>query len=94
MVFLSRWASFRDSFGNSRGGLLFKMKAADIETDDYKTMSKTTTQTFQPRNTLECQVILKKIRNLIIYCLDDFLSMLLLQSQEGGFFSRWASSRD
>ena len=28
-------------FANSRGGLLFKMTVANIEIDDFKTMSKT-----------------------------------------------------
>ena len=41
-------------------GLLFKMNDADVETDDNKTISKTTTQFFQPRNMLKCQLIPKK----------------------------------
>ena len=66
MGFFTRWATFRDSFANSRGGLLFKRSAVVIETDDYKIMSKTTTQMFQPRNMLKCQIVLKKITNFII----------------------------
>ena len=78
---LLRWASFRlrpldgflfeITFANSRGWLLFKMNTANIELDDYKTMSKTTTQIFQPRKMLKCQLILKKNTNLIIYCLNS-----------------------
>ena len=42
------------------------MHATNIETDDYKAMSKTTTQIFQPLNMLNCQIILTKNRNLTI----------------------------
>ena len=50
------------TFANSRGWL-FKINAASIEiSDDYKTVSKTTTQIFEPRNMLKCKIILKKIR--------------------------------
>ena len=45
------------------------MHATNIETDDYKAMSKTTTQIFQPLNMLNCQIILTKNRNLTICCL-------------------------
>ena len=41
------WVSFRDNFCKLlRGRFAFKMNAANIETDDYKTMSKTSTQIF------------------------------------------------
>ena len=68
--FFSRWAPLRDSFANSRGGLLFKRSAVVIEADDYKIMSKTTTQICQPRNMLKCQIIFKKNTNLIVYSLE------------------------
>ena len=44
------WACFRDVLlsANSRGGFLFKMNAANTEIGDYKTMTKTTAQIFQP----------------------------------------------
>ena len=54
----------------------------------------------QPRNILKYQIILKANTSLIIYCLEKtkeilyemgFFWWLLLQTQEGGFFSRWAS---
>ena len=51
--FYSRLVSFR-TFANSRGGLLFKIDAANIELNDYKTMIRTTAQVFQPRNMLKC----------------------------------------
>ena len=42
------------------------MNAANIENWQlYKTLSKTTTQMFQPRNMLKCQIVLKKNLNLI-----------------------------
>ena len=73
------------TFANSRGWLS-KMNAASIEiSDDYKTMRETTTQTFQPQNMLQCQIILKKNTILIIYC---------FEKKPVGFFSRWASSRN
>ena len=44
------------TFANSRGVLLFKMNAANIEVDDYKAMmSKTTAHIFQTRNLLKFQ---------------------------------------
>ena len=56
MRFFSRWDSFRDGIlfatTYSRGGLLFKMIAENIKSDYFKTMSKTTTQIFQPQNLL------------------------------------------
>ena len=73
------------TFANSRGWLS-KMNAASIEiSDDYKTMSDTTIQIFQPQSMLQCQIILKKNTILIIYC---------LEKKPIGFFSRWASSRN
>ena len=56
MDFFSRFLSF----ANSRDGLLFKVNAANIEIDYHQTMSKITTQSFQPRNVLKCQIILMK----------------------------------
>ena len=73
---LKRWAYSRDghlfeiTFANSRGGLLFKRSAVVIEADDYKIISKTTTQICQPRNMLKCQIIFKKNTNLIVYSLE------------------------
>ena len=60
------------------------MHATNIETDNYKAMSKTTTQIFQPLNMLNCQIILTKNRNLTICCLKEaHYSRLLLQTREG-----------
>ena len=55
-------------FANSRSGLLFEMNTAYIEIEDCSTLSRTSTQILQPRNILECQIILKKNTNLTIYC--------------------------
>ena len=49
------------------------MNAANTEIDDYRTMSKTTTQIFQPRNMLKCQMKLKKNTNFTANCLDGIL---------------------
>ena len=45
------------------------MNAENTETDDCKTMAKTTTQIFQPRNMLKRQIYLNKNTSLKIYCL-------------------------
>ena len=81
------------------------MNTANTEIDNSKTMSKTicATQSFLPRkySMLKFEIILGKNRGLIIDCIEKnssfhlgFFSRLLLQTQEGNFFSRWASSQD
>ena len=48
MGFFMRWASFRDYFCKLKRWASFEMNAANFEIEDCKTMSKTTTQIFQP----------------------------------------------
>ena len=66
------------------------MNTANTEIDNSKTMSKTicAAQSFLPRkySMLKFEIILGKDRGLF--------SRLLLQTQEGNFFYRWASSQD
>ena len=95
------WASFRDgllfeiTFSNSWGELLFKVNPANTARQWARLP---TTQIVQPRNMPKCQIILNKNTNLIMYCLEKkhmgFFSRLLLQTQDGRFFSRWVCSRD
>ena len=59
------WLLFEVAFANSRGGRLFKINGANIEIFGDKTISKTTTQIFQPRNMLNCQIIVKNNPDLI-----------------------------
>ena len=68
------WLLFDFAFANSRGGLLFKMIAVNIEIDDYKTKRRTTAQGFRTRNMLRCQIILNTNTNLIIYYLNPWAS--------------------
>ena len=70
---LKKWASFQDECYSN-------------EIYDCKTISKTTSQIFQPRDMLKClKIIRKKNTNLIIYC---------LEKKPMGFLSRWDSSQD
>ena len=67
------------------GGLLFEMNAANIEIGFYKTIGLMERDYF-----VKVATILKK-RSLFEM---GFFSRKLLQTQEGGFFSRWVSSRE
>ena len=96
----SRWSTFQDYLNcKLKRWASFQLNAVNIEIDDCKTMIKTTTQTFQSRNMLKYQTLLKKKANFIIYChglpfeMGCFLR-LLFQTQEGVFFLRWDSTRD
>ena len=85
-------------FANWRGLLLLRwLQQASIEIDDYQTMSKNTKQMFQPRNTLKCQILLKKKKIFIILILSwkedhgllfemKVFLRLLFQTQEGTSF--------
>ena len=52
-----RWLLFEITLANSRGWASLQDDAANNEIDDYKTMSKTITQSFQPQNMLKRQII-------------------------------------
>ena len=78
--------------------------AVNIENDDYKTMTKTTTHIFQPRYDPKCQIILEKNTNDIMFCLkkkpmDFFFEMAFLfeitfaNSREGLLFEMSFLSR-
>ena len=59
---------FSDYFCKLKIWAFFKINAANIEIDKYKTISKTTstTQIFEPQDMLKCQILLEKKPNLII----------------------------
>ena len=86
----SPWASFRDGllfeiiFAKSRGGLLFKMNAPNIEMGNYKTICKTTTQIFNLEICLNVKYYSIKTRN----------SFFTVSNGSSWASSRWTSFRD